>query len=73
MVSKLESEHAYALVTTRESHWDTMPLCYSAHEPPNASVARGAQSDNASPKNLKVTAQDSYPKCNTLFQTTFVL
>ncbi|KAI5350916.1 hypothetical protein L3X38_003807 [Prunus dulcis] len=31
------------------------------------------QSDNASPENLQISAQDSYSRCNTLFGTTFVL
>ncbi|KAI5354980.1 hypothetical protein L3X38_007875 [Prunus dulcis] len=33
----------------------------------------GVQSDYASLENLKTTAQDSYPRYNTLFGTTFVL
>ncbi|KAI5344981.1 hypothetical protein L3X38_012858 [Prunus dulcis] len=33
----------------------------------------GAQSDNASPENLKTTAPNSYPRYNTLFRATFVL
>ena len=32
----------------------------------------GAQSDNASPENLKTTAPNSYPRYNTLFGATFV-
>ncbi|KAH0985833.1 hypothetical protein GBA52_013010 [Prunus armeniaca] len=40
-VSKLESEHAYALVTTRGSYWETMPLCYSAHMSPHTPAVRG--------------------------------
>ncbi|CAL8996913.1 unnamed protein product, partial [Prunus brigantina] len=33
----------------------------------------GVQSDNLPPEKLQITAQDSCPRCNTLFGTTFVL
>ncbi|CAL9005755.1 unnamed protein product, partial [Prunus brigantina] len=33
----------------------------------------GIQRDNPSPEKPKITAQDSYPRCNTLFGVTFVL
>ncbi|CAL2229792.1 unnamed protein product [Prunus armeniaca] len=68
MSTKLESESTYALGRTRRSHRDTMALFYSAHVSLHTPAG-----DYASPENLNISSQDSYPRCNTLFGVTFVL
>ncbi|CAL8091947.1 unnamed protein product [Prunus armeniaca] len=73
MVSKLESEHPYALVSTKRSHWDTMPLFYSVHVPPQEPAAHGCPKQYTSSEKVQITTQDSYPSSNTLFGVTFVL
>ncbi|CAL9009887.1 unnamed protein product [Prunus brigantina] len=60
-VSKLKSEHTYALVTSRGSHWDKNAPQLQC---PRATTRRqrvGVQSDNPSPENLGISGQDSYP------------
>ncbi|KAI5344226.1 hypothetical protein L3X38_012103 [Prunus dulcis] len=48
--------------------FSTVPMCRRMRR-----QRMGAQSDNASPENLKTTAPNSYPSYNTLFGATFVL
>ncbi|CAL2276615.1 unnamed protein product [Prunus armeniaca] len=56
-VSKLRSAKSYALMTSRESHWDKNALELQC--PRSGS---GVQSDYPSPENLQISAQDSYPR-----------
>ncbi|CAL2240505.1 unnamed protein product [Prunus armeniaca] len=40
-ITKFQSEHTYALVTTKCLHWDKMPYATVPHAPPHAPAARG--------------------------------